>query len=106
MSDSGKRAALGAAGGFGIGIWVGSIMAILGLLACLTGVGLVIGIPLILAGAVMPVLLGARGAGDNLSPEELEALNQKSARFSNVGGLVCLVVVLVGLGWLAWVVNG
>lgn len=106
MSDPGKRAAMGAAAGFGIGLWVGAAMCAVGFLACLTGVGVVVGLPLILAGVALPIFAGAQGAGRDLSPEELESLNRGSSRVANVGGFVCLLVVLVGLGWLAWVVNG
>jgi len=56
------KTAVGGAVGFGLGLTVAIWFWIFGVLLCLTGIGAIIGIPLIIGGVLLLPAMGAVGA--------------------------------------------
>lgn len=83
----------------GLGMWVGAAMCALGGLACLTGIGSIIGAPMIIGGIMCPVIGGlmggaaggavgvGAGAAHGLTPEQLEAIKREGYAKPGMGGL-------------------
>jgi len=89
----------------GFGIWLGIALVFIGSVCCLTVIGAIVGIPLILAGLSVPVLSfflgGAVGVGLNATEKDKERLNSVG-HLPDWIPLALLIGCLVFLGWLAW----